>query len=281
MAYGAKKGVQPGDLGVGDFFGFAGAAATGIVVAVALDFFQKKEASAIVALNVFMNDFFGQSVPLFYVIGALMAIGAGSTFVFEPTTRSGAFSTGVGLLAAIMTALPVQQTNSFGAAAAALPPMPLEPVHSAPFHYEAQPRFASYTPEAKVYRVQNVRAGYVIMNINVTLSGGPGMPENLETMIRNGQARARLHSSASGMTWGLFKGAYQTSSNSITFGAPVPLSAIGDSSEMGVVIEIPGYAILQSKRTVTSSESVVNWPLTMRPNNQPLWMQRLRTPYAF
>jgi len=275
MAYGSRKGVQAGELSLPDFFGLAVSSALGVLAAVATDFFQKGEASAIFAINVFLNESLGQNMPLWWVMLALIVVGAGSVFIFEPTTKSGAFSMGVGLLAAVMTALPVN--NPGGIASAAF----LSPVdHGGP------------AADERGYRANALRAAYVTqaqasqrLQLTITIDFPDGMPDDLNAAIRKGELRGRLHDHVSGKTWSLFRTAGGTLSRSgqrLIVRTTVPVTGSGDrAAELMIRVECSGYAIQQNKRIVRQGERLVSWNVRMRPSNQPLFLQRLQTPYSF
>lgn len=111
MAYGVKRGMKnPGEFGVSDIAGLGLSAAAGIVAALITDYRQSAEASALYTLNewsVALGSILGFSqIPLWWVIAAVVGVGAGSIFFLQPITRQGAFAQGFGLLAVIMTAIP-------------------------------------------------------------------------------------------------------------------------------------------------------------------------------
>ncbi|MEL7028698.1 MAG: hypothetical protein AAGL49_05670 [Pseudomonadota bacterium] len=270
MAYAAKKGFQSGELGVTDFFGFAVSSALGVLAAVATDFFQKGDSSAIFSLNVFLNETLGQSMPLWWVMLALVVIGAGAVFIFEPTTRSGAFSMGVGLLAAMMTALPVNNPGGISSASF------LSPVEHTPSMTGGSVIQASYLTQ--VQGAQGVQ-------LTMTIDFPDGLPEDLNSSIRKGQLRGRLHDQVSGQTWSLFRtagGSLSRSGDRLIIRTAVPASGAGDlAAQLHVRIECSGYEILQAKRDVRRGERMVSWNVAMKTSSQPLFLQRLRTPYSF
>jgi len=111
MPYGVRRGFKsPGEFGLMDMLSLGSAGAAGIVAALVTDYQQSAEGAALYTLNrwaVSLGSLVGfPEIPLFTVIIAIIALGAGSIFYFQPITRQGAFAQGFGLLAVIMTAIP-------------------------------------------------------------------------------------------------------------------------------------------------------------------------------
>lgn len=280
MAYGANKGVQPGELNVPDFLGFAVSSSLGVLAAIATDFFQKGDASAIFAINVFLNENLGQDMPLWWVMLALLVVGGGAVFIFEPTTKSGSFSMGVGLLAAVMAAMPVNSPGGISSAS-----------FLAPTSSEAEPapeaallRQASVTGVVPASLIQRTQAqSEVQLTLSITFPGG--LPEDLNAAIRKRDLKGRLHDYVSGSTWDLFRtagGSLSRTGNRLVIRTAIPVRGSGNqAAQLKIRVEAAGYEILTTSRNVRQGERLVNWNVRLKESNQPLFLQRLQQPYDF
>lgn len=286
MQYGVKRGYKAaGDYGVGDVFGLALAGSAGIIAAVVTDYQQQGESSALYTVNQWVVTAsrilgFGD-VPLWAVVAGLVALGAGSVFYFQPITRQGAFAQGFGLLAVMMTAVP-------GDLAGSLETMKMDdlPVLApATFQREAALmggiQNASYTiNEGRVYRAQH-EVSTAAYHVHLILNFTDGLPENLETMIRKGTLRGRLHNEQTGETFNIFRaagGTLEQLGDTVIVHAGVPARA--EAAKLWVRIECEGYAIEEQSADARLGQQL-EWTIDLRHSNTPLFLQRLRKSYWF
>lgn len=290
MAYGVKRGIKsPGEFGFSDMFGLALAGSTGIIAALVTDYQQKGEASALFTINqwvVSASTLLGFStIPLWMVAVGLVVVGAASIFYFQPITRQGAFAQGFGLLAVMMTAVPADLAGG------------LEAMSDLPLLEEAAVTDreaslggsgvaagiinATYAPAqaARVIPVQSRASGKYDVIIKVNFPNG--IQSNVDTMIRKGELRGRLHNEETGETWNLFRtsgGTVSRSGNTLTLRAGVPTRS--DSSRLWIRVEAAGYAI-EEQSAVANRGRRLNWSIDMKPSNTPLFVQRLNKSYWF
>lgn len=293
MAYGVKRGVKPaGEYNMSDIAGLGLASAAGIVSALVTDYNQKGEASAIYTINQWAAQA-SQLVslgdpPLWAVVLMIIGVGAGSVFYFQPITRQGAFAQGFGLLAVLMTAVPADLAG--GLEAIATRELPALPSATTPADAPAgggQPGVmdANFTTaiaregEARAIAVQNQQQA--IYDVKLTITFPNGLPEDVESMIRKGTLRGRLHNQGTGETFNLFRtagGYLQRQGNSLIITAGVPASTA--SAELWVRVESDKYRIEVQSRKATVGQSV-DWRIQMQPDPTPLFVQRLGKSYWF
>jgi hypothetical protein len=293
MAYGVKRGVKPaGEYNTADITGLALASAAGIVSALVTDYNQKGEASAIYTINQWAAQasqiFSLGDPPLWAVVLTIIGVGAGSVFYFQPITRQGAFAQGFGLLAVLMTAVPADLAGGLEAIAtrelpsSAAPTTPADaPVGGgAPGVVEANFTTAiAREGEARVVAVQNQQQA--IYDVVLTITFPNGLPDDVESMIRKGTLRGRLHNQGTGETFNLFRtagGYLQRQGNSLIISAGVPASTA--SAELWVRVEADKYRIEVQSRKATVGQRV-DWRIQMQPDPTPLFMQRLGKSYWF
>lgn len=291
MPYGVRRGIKkPGEFGFADIFGLGLSSSAGILAALATDFSQKGQASALYKINEWVAAA-GRSagvgdVPMWAVATGLIGFGAISIFYFQPLTRIGAFARGFGLLAAMMTATP--QDIATGIQRGSIPGLLL--LQPAAFVEEASlnPDFAIGGAEAAVYdsgkvrtfAVQDVRpdARY---DVRLTVNFANGAPRNFDELVRTDALRGRLHNEQTGETFNLFLsagGTVDVENNAIVIVAGVP--AKSQKARLWVRVECEGYAIeVQSAEAAIGT--AVEWTIDMRPSNTPLFLQRLGKSYWF
>lgn len=297
MPYGVKRGVKaPGEFNTADIAGLALAGAAGIVAALVTDYNQKGEASAIYTINSWAVALgrilqFPGDVPLWAVALTIVGVGAGSIFYFQPITRQGAFAQGFGLLAVVMTAVPADLADSLLTVTGAGANEDL-PGLSAPSASEASFDAAAVTLEPAVIRgnhagsedpsltrVQDNQAA--VYDVRLRINFPNGLPDDVETMLRRGTLRGRLHNENTKETYNLFRsagGVIQRQGNTLTVVAGVP--ARTRSATLWVRIECDKYKIEVQSNSATIG-SPLNWNVTMQSSNVPLVVQRLNTSYWF
>ena len=287
MAYGVKRGVKAdGQYGIADITGLAMAGSAGIIAALVTDYQQSGESSALYTINqwvVAASRMFGfGDVPLWAVVVGLLAVGAGSVFYFQPITRHGAFAQGFGLLAVLMTAVPSDLAGGLQSAQSqelpGLEPASFEREASLP---QARIMNAAYmVEEARVYQVQDRRvAAKYDVTIVVNFTGG--IPADIDSMIRRGTIRGRLHNEQTGSTYNLFLnagGKIDRRGDQLIIRAGVPARA--DTAKLWVRIECEKYAIEEQSAEARLGQPL-NWRVDMQPSSTPLFMQRLNKSYWF
>lgn len=281
MPYGVKHGVKaPGDFNLVDMLGLALSGAAGIIAALVTDYQQSGEASALFTVNqwvVQLGSILGfTDIPLWMVVLGMTAVGAGSVFYFQPITRQGAFAQGFGLLAVLMTAVPADLAGGIEGITDNLPG--LEPATTREASIGARVYQASYTT-AQYVPVQNREASKY--DVHLTINFVEGLPNDVDTMIRRGSLRGRLHNEDINQTWNLFRtagGTVRRQGNSLVIHAGVP--ARSENARLWVRVEAEGYAINVQSYQAKLGETV-EWVVEMEPSNTPLFMQRLGKSYWF
>ncbi|MEL7486388.1 MAG: hypothetical protein AAGJ87_04115 [Pseudomonadota bacterium] len=286
MPYGVKQGYKtPGQFGITDMMGLALAGSAGIVAALVTDYQSKGEASAIYTINqwtVSLASLLGLGdIPLYVVILGLIGVGAGSIFYFQPITRQGAFAQGFGLLAVIMTAVPADLAGGLEAIRDS-ELLELEPASSveasAPYGGGIVP--ASFTPgEARVFAAQSRRAAKYDVYLKITFEDG--LPGDIDTLIRRGLIRGRLHNEDTGQTYNLFRtagGGIKMDGDKLIVRAGVP--ARSEEARLWVRIECASHKIEQQSAIAKLGQRL-DWDITVYNSSTPLWMQRLGQSYWF
>ena len=291
MPYGMKTGIKtPGEFGISDYAGLSLAGAAGIVAALVTDYQQSGEAAAIYTINqwfVGLGSMLGfGDIPLYVVALAIITIGAASIFYFQPITRQGAFAQGFGLLAVLMTAVPADLAGGIEAMRDDLPG--LEPISSSAQASISNPVAglgggvvpASFEPgEARVFAAQARSAAKYDVVLTVNFEGG--IPEDIDTLIRRGSIRGRLHNEDTNQTYNLFRsagGRISRRGDTLIIRAGVP--ARSETSTLWVRIECANNRIEQQSAVATLGEPL-NWTINLQPSSTPLFVQRLGQSYWF
>ncbi len=282
--YGVKRGFKaPGEFGVSDILGLGLAGAAGIVAALVTDYQQQGEASALFTINQWIAQVGGllgfADIPLWMVVLGMTAVGAISIFYFQPITRQGAFAQGFGLLAVIMTATPGDLAGGIEAFGGNLPG--LQPAGTQEASFGARIINAAYTPgEATLYQVQN-DDGAAKYDVYLRINFPNGFPSDIDTLIRTGAIRGRLHNDDTDETWNLFRsagGMIRREGNALYIEAGVP--ARSTSARLWVRIECKGYTIEEQSALATLGETL-NWAIDMEASRTPLFLQRLGRTYRY
>jgi hypothetical protein len=274
MPYGARKGIkEPGQFGLGDILGLAASGAFGVLAAIATDFQQRSDGSALYTINRWVVDIGEQfqlgDVPLWAVMAGLVALGALSVLYFQPTTRRGAFLQGYGILAALMMAAPPDYAAGIESIG-----------HEASAAEAPQFDLAVYAAdEGSLVDVSAVaQAKY---DVHLIVRFPQGLRADLDAMIRRSTLRGRLHNEDSGETFNLFRnagGSFRLADDTLSIDAGVP--AESQEATLWVRIECAGYTI-EEQSTRAQLGAPVEWRVEMRPSNTPLFLQRLRRSYWF
>lgn len=284
MAYGSKRGIKtPGDYNLMDLAGLGLAGGAGIVAALVTDYRQKGEASALYTINQWasmLGDTLGfGNVPLWAIVLGLIATGALSIFYFQPITRQGAFAQGFGLLAVIMTAVPADLAGGLQPTGPMLPDLePAAVTRDAALSDGIV--FAAYPAEAaQVIEVQDSQAARYVVELNIVFPGG--VPNDIDSMIRRGAIRGRLHNEDTNETFNLFRtagGDLIVRGNAVVIRAGVP--ARSRDAKLWVRIEAEGFAIEEQSANANLDNGLL-WTVNLRPSSTPLFIQRLGRSYWF
>jgi len=212
----------------------------------------------------------------------MTAVGAGSIFYFQPITRQGAFAQGFGLLAVLMTATPANLAGGLQGINDNLPGLDpvVEEVSLREASSGARLYKAAYSAQATYTEIQD-RRGPDKYDVHLVVNFPDGLPAEVDTMIRQGSLRGRLHNEDTDETWNLFRtsgGTVRRSGNSLVIHAGVP--ARSPSARLWVRIEAQGYAI-QVESYQASIGGEVDWVVDLTPSNVPLFVQRLGKSYWF
>lgn len=283
MAYGVKRGIKsPGNFTMVDIVGLGLAGSAGIIAALVTDYQQSGEASALFTINqwaVALGSILGfTNIPLWMVVIGMTAVGAASVFYFQPTTRQGAFAQGFGLLAVLMTAIPSDLAGGIEGINGALPG--LEPISTREASVDGQVYRASYTAEAVYTPVQDQR-GQAKYDVQLTINFPEGLPESVDSMIRKGSFRGRLHNEDTKETWNLARtagGTLRQQGDSLIIRAGVP--ARSQTARLWVRVEAQGYEIQITSYEATTG-GTIDWVVNMAPSDTPLFIQRLNQSFWF
>ena len=284
MPYGVKRGFKaPGDFGMGDIAGLALSGAAGIIAALVTDYQQQGEASALFTINqwvIQMGSLLGfTDIPLWWVIAGMTGIGAGSIFYFQPITRQGAFAQGFGLLAVLMTTIPPDLAGGIESFNDSLPGLEASTAREA----SANPRIVNAAfsePQARPQFVQAER-GPNKFDVHMEVTFPKGIPDDIDSLIRRGILRGRLHNEDTNETWSIFKssgGTVRREGDTLIVHAGVP--ARSENARLWVRIECPGYVIEEQSMSAMLGRTI-EWDLVMQETNRPLFLQRLGRSYWF
>ncbi|MEQ1930526.1 MAG: hypothetical protein ABL957_08330 [Parvularculaceae bacterium] len=290
MPYGVRRGIKaPGEYGFGDLAALGLSSAGGIFAALATDFSQKGENSALYKINEWVvaagRNFGAGDMPLWGVALGLVGFGAVSIFYFQPLTRLGAFARGFGLLAAAMTATPTDLVSGIQGASQLLQPLqPAAYIEETSLNPEGEAVGATQTVyregEVRAFAVQAVRPG-ARYEVLLTIKFPNGAPRNIQDMVKRDQLRGRLLNEATKETFNLFQsagGSVETKGDTIVIRAGVPAKA--KEATLWVRIEAEGSAIEMQSAKATLGKSLA-WTVVMRPSKTPLAIQRLGKSYWF
>ncbi len=284
MAYGAKRGIKtPGEYGLMDIAGLSLAGAAGIVAALVTDYRQQGEASSLYTINQWaaaLGEVLGfGNVPLWGVVVALIAVGGLSIFYFQPITRQGAFAQGFGLLAVLMTAVPADLAAGLQSTGAVLPDLQPVAMNREAARADGIVLASLQAEPAQIVQVQDRQAARYVVELHIVFPGG--VPSDLDSMIRRGAVRGRLHNADTDETYNLFKtagGDLIVRGDSLVIRAGVP--ARSTEATLWVRIEADGYAIEEQSAKATLDDSLL-WTVNMRASSMPLFIQRLSKSYWF
>ncbi|MEM9809913.1 MAG: hypothetical protein AAF788_01695 [Pseudomonadota bacterium] len=269
MAYGDSRRLKAEqNFGFLSVFGLGGAASVGIGIAVLVDLLQQREASALFVINRWMLEVTSllglETIPLYCIMLILMAIGGMSVLFFQPVTFRGAFTQGFGVLAALVTIAP----SDLG--------VPLDGPEQAMF--ELRP---SETLEPASLTMAAVQRRDDTYNLRIQVVFPEGMKSDFRTMVRRNHLTGRMHDSATGQTYNLFR---NTGAKVEYEGGVMRIEAQihGDARQTRLLarIEADGYVINESSFQARQGANPV-WSITMAPSEQPLFLQRLRHSYTF
>ena len=306
MAYGIPKyGQKAANFGLKDYAGLGIAGSFGIISAIMADMRQADDASALFVINKWVasgTQLLGvdYNLPLYGVVLGLMGVGAASVFYFQPVTMRGAYAQGFGILAALMTLMPSDLGVPLDAPDGYNDLEELPDVHTRldgqantdlvyaggsslgmGFTDMLQP--AVYQP-AQAQPKQSQRAaattGYTV---ELVIKFPNGLKREMNTMMRAGTLRGRLHNPATKKTYNIFRSSgavmhVHDGNSEIHISTTVPGSK--ENTVLWVRLEAADYAI-----AVESFEAELGdngaWAVDMKPSKVPLFVQRFGKSYWF
>ena len=277
MAYGDRNmRKEPGSFGAVDLMGMGEAAAFGIAAAIVFDLTQHDEGSALFVVNKWvarLTEVVGMgSVPLYGVVLMLMALGAVSILYFQPVTMRGAFAQGFGALAALMTVAPSDLGTALPGGDEDLPPPAFEEPASV-----VPAAFAGPGAVSTVSTAATRSQGY---SVRIRVNFPEGL-DDIQTMIRKGTLRGKLHNETVGSTYNLFRaGGGELEYENDTLFVTTRLPGDADTATLWARIEADGYAIQVENYLARQGANPV-WVINMRPSNRPLFLQRMGQSYNF
>ncbi|MEM9839712.1 MAG: hypothetical protein AAF830_11240 [Pseudomonadota bacterium] len=308
MAYAADKIRKADrDIRVTEIAGFALAAAIGIGVAVIVDLFQHREASALYVINRTLLDVTSllgiEAIPLYGVMLLLMAAGAGMVMYFQPVTARGAFTQGFGALATLVTLAPsdlgaplyapmddmlmMDESFDFGdeddgglpGGAEIIEPatdgdgMPMD-------GEEASLELEPLVIPASLAMVQPRPSGNDYQ-MRIKIEFPNGLKSDLQTMVRRGTLGGKIWNPDTQTAYNLFRNsgarmAYRDDTLRIETVVP----GVDSSAQLWILVEADGYAILEEGFNARAGANRI-WTVEMEPSTTPLFIQRLRHSYRF
>ncbi len=290
MPYGLKRGDKsPGEFGAIDIAGLAVSGSVGIIAALITDYQQKGETSAIYTVNQWaaaLSSLLGfGNPPLWTVVAGLVALGAASIFYFQPITRQGAFAQGFGLLAVMMTAVPADLVGGIQSAGdenfPELLPATFQVQSASAIQATIEGNLTGRAARTGVEIIQAQARAEARYDVEISIVFPGGLPPDVETMIKRGVLRGRLHNKETGATFNLFRtagGAMTMRGDSIFIKAGVP--ARSQSTDLWLRVECEGY-LIEEQRAEAFVGRPLTWTVTMKPTNTPLVLQRLNKSFWF
>ncbi|MEM1381369.1 MAG: hypothetical protein AAGH41_12175 [Pseudomonadota bacterium] len=317
MPYAQKKmEAAARDIPVVEIIGLGIAAAIGIGVAVIVDLFQHREASALYVINRAVLDvttLLGiETVPLYGIMLLLMAVGAGTVMFFQPVTARGAFTQGFGALATLVTLAPsdlgtpliapmedslmmMEETIDFsddgedggflGGDDTLDGMLPAEgdapaPGDGAPSESEEASLVPQIIPASLAVAAQSTRSA-TEYQLRIKVEFPNGLKDDVQTMVRRGRLAGKIWNKETGTTYNIFRnsGARMAYSDGELRIETVVPGADG-SAELWILLEADGYGIYEGKFSARSGANRI-WNVEMEPSNTPLFLLRLRHSYRF
>lgn len=257
----------------------------GIMGALAIDYFQKGADSALMYGTQLVNQYalarFGVSdLPPFIYILILIVAGFAMVYIFEPSNKRNAFYAGAGVLGALATFSPVQETSLELTPASYIEAPAPNAESGASLNFGAPVVPAAWRPFGTQKAYQPAQASALPVRVMIQF------PKSQSTSSMPGISAA-LHDFNTDRTYKLGTGGRLADSREgplvlydlvITPGAPVG----NVIAKLGLRVEAQGYTIGYTENAVTSSTaSPAVVEVTMTPSNLPLSIERLRHPRKF
>ena len=294
MAYAtSKQQLMERQIGVLTITGFGLAAAIGIGVAVVVDLFQHREASALYVINrqvIDLTTLLGvDAIPLYGVMLLLMIVGAGSIMFFEPVTYRGAFAHGFGLLAALVTIAPSDLGSPL------LAPAELEGVmefddsmfDDGAFDEEASLNLLPEVVPASLPGIATTTVAAAALQdeqeyqLRIQVKFPNGLKEDFQKMVRRGTLAGKLYNPQTGTVYNLFRNSgARMGYRDGTLRIETVVEGIDASADLWILVEADGYKINEQKYAAKSGVNRI-WNVEMEESNTPLFIQRLRHSYSF
>lgn len=307
MPYAQEK-IRKADrnIGVAEIAGFALAAAIGIGVAVIVDLFQHREASALYVINRSLLDVTSllgiDTIPLYGVMLLLMAAGAAMVMYFQPVTARGAFTQGFGALATLVTLAPsdlgeplyapmddnimmMGEELDFGDEDVGDPLAPDEfmpepaPEEMAPGEGEESSLDALMIPASLA--VTQRRSGGTDYQMRIKVEFPNGLKDDFRSMVRRGTLSGKIWNPETQTVYNLFRNSgARMSFRDDTLRIETTVPGADASAELWILVEADGYAIHEESFDARAGVNRI-WTVELEPSSTPLFLQRLRYSYRF
>lgn len=294
MAYAkSKRELIDREVGFLTVSGYGLAAAVGIGVAVVVDLFQHREASALYVINrqvIDLTTLLGvDAFPLYTVMLLLMVVGAGSILFFEPITFRGAFAQGFGLLAALVTIAPSDLGSPLMGPAALDGAMEFDDsmFDEGAFDEEASLGLLPEVVPASLSAIATTAMTSTALQdeqeyqLRIQVKFPDGLKEDFQDMVRRGTLAGKLYNPQTNTVYNLFRNSgARMGYRDGTLRIETVVDGIDASTDLWILVEADGYKIKEQKYAAKSGVNRI-WNIEMEESNTPLFIQRLRHSYSF
>ena len=279
----------------------------GILAALAIDYLQKRDDSALIHASKIVNqaasDMNISAVPAYIYVAILLIAGFAMVYIFEPSNKRNAFYAGAGVLGFLATFSPIAQqtlqipaasdlpsldailqatqTAPGGSTAPATPapattPSPADGSHA--FNDIGMPRpiLAAYRPTGE-QRTEVIRASIRNVPVNIVVvfpAGTSGRAASMKVWLRNdadGNTEILDGRPRFARMGDKVVALYQTSVTTADSGG----------TRVELRVEAEGYLIYENTFSIGSVEPVARFDVALTPTDTPLVSQRLTHPYRW
>jgi len=232
----------------------------GALVAVIADIVQKEDTGAVLKIAAVCNKYFLLNWSTLWFALSLIVLGVVLCFVFDPTNKKLAFSTGAGIIALIMTAVPISKPPT-------LPGSTLSGATGAKLTSPSR-HFADVGARFVQFNV----TGLLALTVNITISDLEQFPKQ-PTIVT-----AVLHEANSDKTWELLRGFIEPGKK-ITFSTEIMRGIAGAPQLYQLRVEAAGYETVVKTKSV--EEGNLSFDVALTPTAKPAWLSRLLQVYGF
>ncbi len=139
----------------------------------------------------------------------------------------------------------------------------------------------SATPSANATAALQTASRVAQYRVHLEIKFIGGFPNDVETLIRRGGLRGRLHNQDTGETFNIFRnagGVIRYDDETIVVDAGVPARA--DNARLWIRIECDDHKIEQQSAVARLGETL-KWKITVKETKTPMFLQRLNQVYWF